>query len=262
MSIYSKEERDQIQKAYESMLADIRPHVHEPEQLAKIEQAYQYCLEQYDGKYLVSGKAYLFHLIEMARIAVLEVGRDADEGAEKIQASDCAGTVSLGMGGKPYAILFRAEVVDYQPLWFEATEEGTFTLEWETANATFHELTLVDNVTGTVTDMLARDSYSFEGSPDHYASRFKVVVGEWTQDDPDEPEPADEQAPFAFMMGDELVVNGEGTLQMFDVTGRMVLVAETTGTQSAIALPDVSAGVYVLRLGNQNGTRTQKIVLQ
>ncbi len=74
MSIYSKEERDQIQKAYESMLADIRPHVHEPEQLAKIEQAYQYCLEQYDGKYLVSGKAYLFHLIEMARIAVLEVG--------------------------------------------------------------------------------------------------------------------------------------------------------------------------------------------
>ena len=31
-------------------------------------------LEKYDGKYLLSGKASVFHLIEMARIAVVEVG--------------------------------------------------------------------------------------------------------------------------------------------------------------------------------------------
>ena len=74
MNTYAAEERSLIQKAYESMLEDIKPHVHDPQQLALVDDAYHYCLEKYDGKYLVSGKAYLFHLIDMARIAVLEVG--------------------------------------------------------------------------------------------------------------------------------------------------------------------------------------------
>ncbi len=56
------------------MLDDIHPFVNAPEHLALIDKAYQYCLEHYDGRYLVSGKAYMFHLIEMGRSAVLEVG--------------------------------------------------------------------------------------------------------------------------------------------------------------------------------------------
>ena len=71
---YTIEERKSIQKAYESMLVDIRPHVYDSQKLKVIEDAYQFSLEKYDGKYMVSGKAYLFHLIDLARIAVLEVG--------------------------------------------------------------------------------------------------------------------------------------------------------------------------------------------
>ena len=63
-----------IQQAYTSMLDDINPFVNAPEHLALIDKAYRYCLEKYDGRYLASGKAYMLHLIEMARIAVLEVG--------------------------------------------------------------------------------------------------------------------------------------------------------------------------------------------
>lgn len=63
-----------IQQAYETMLADIKPFVNAPEHLALIDKAYRFCLERYDGKYLVSGKAYMLHLIDMARIAVVEVG--------------------------------------------------------------------------------------------------------------------------------------------------------------------------------------------
>lgn len=63
-----------IQQAYEAMLDDIHPFVNAPEHLALIDKAYRYCLEKYDGRYLVSGKAYMLHLIEMGRIAVLEVG--------------------------------------------------------------------------------------------------------------------------------------------------------------------------------------------
>ena len=74
MASYTALEILSIQKAYESMLADISPFVTAPEHLALIDKAYRYCLEQYDGRYLVSGKAYMLHLIDMARIAVVEVG--------------------------------------------------------------------------------------------------------------------------------------------------------------------------------------------
>lgn len=74
MEGYSSLEILTIQQAYEAMLADIHPFVNAPEHLALIDKAYRYCLEKYDGRYLSSGKAYMFHLIEMGRIAVLEVG--------------------------------------------------------------------------------------------------------------------------------------------------------------------------------------------
>lgn len=74
MAGYSSLEILSIQQAYESMLDDISASVNAPGHLALIDKAYRYCLEQYDGKYLLSGKAYMLHLIDMARIAVLEVG--------------------------------------------------------------------------------------------------------------------------------------------------------------------------------------------
>ena len=74
MAGYTSLEILRIQQAYEGMLDDIHPFVNAPEHLALIDKAYQFCLEHYDGRYLVSGKAYMFHLIEMGRSAVLEVG--------------------------------------------------------------------------------------------------------------------------------------------------------------------------------------------
>ena len=71
-------------------------------------------------------------------------------------------------------------------------------------------------------------------------------------------------------MGNELVVNcgpstgsGAATLQMFDMMGRQVMSTTVSGTQTTTMLPDVTAGVYVLRLIDKtNGTRTQKIVIE
>lgn len=74
MASYTSLELLSIQRAYETMLADISPSVNAPEHLALIDKAYRYCLERYDGRYLLSGKAYMLHLIDMARIAVVEVG--------------------------------------------------------------------------------------------------------------------------------------------------------------------------------------------
>jgi GTP pyrophosphokinase len=74
MASYTSLEILSIQQAYETMLVDISPSVNAPEHLALIDKAYRYCLEKYDGRYMLSGKAYMYHLIDMARIAVVEVG--------------------------------------------------------------------------------------------------------------------------------------------------------------------------------------------
>jgi len=195
-------------------------------------------------------------------VAVLELGRTNEEGALKMRLGECTGRISLGYEGDDYGILFRTEIEDYQPLRFEATEAGTFTLTWNTANADFERLTLIDNIAGTETDMLLRDSYRFEATADQYASRFKVVIGDYKGiDEPEAPEPAEGPAEsFAFQMGDQLVVNGEGNLQVVDMLGRVVMTERLTSSQNMVGLPK-AAGVYVLRLTDGGGTRTQKMVV-
>ena len=71
---YTNEEKGIIAKAYHNMLEEIKPHITDPQHLELIDKAYHYTLEHYDGKHLVSGKAYMLHLIEMARMAVTEFG--------------------------------------------------------------------------------------------------------------------------------------------------------------------------------------------
>lgn len=109
---YTIEERNTIQQAYERMLTDIRPQVFDPQKLKAIEDAYHYSLEKYDGKYMISGKAYMFHLIDLARIAVLEVGL----GYRSVVASFLHGITykeHVGMDeieakfGKPIAVLLE-----------------------------------------------------------------------------------------------------------------------------------------------------------
>ena len=195
-------------------------------------------------------------------VAVLELGRDSDEGALKMRLGECTGRISLGYEGDDYGILFRNEMEDYQSLRFEATEAGTFTLTWNTANADFEALTLIDNIAGTETDMLARDTYCFEATPDQYPSRFKVVIGDYKGiDEPEEDGPSTGSGTFAFQMGDQLVVNGEGSLQIVDMLGRVVMTDQLSGSQNTIGLPK-TAGVYLLRLTGSNGMQTQKIVIR
>ena len=191
--------------------------------------------------------------------AVLELGRDNDEGAEKLRANDSKGWLYLHYNDNNYSILFRSEVENYQPLWFQAEEAGTFTLSWETANAEFEALTLIDNITGVVTDMLAKESYTFEGDPDQYLSRFKIVIGDYKDVEEQEgSEPVVASSAFAFQMGDELVVKGTGRIEVVDMLGRVIVSRDAACHVSTAGMP---AGVYILRLSNGKTVRTQKIVI-
>ena len=198
-----------------------------------------------------------------ADIAVLELGRGNDEGAEKLRANTSKGWIYLHYLDNDYAILFRTEVENYQPLWFEASEEGTYMLAWEMANAEFEDLTLIDNITGVTTNMLACDSYTFEATPDQYASRFKIVIGEYKDIEENEggTSTGSATATFAFVMGDDIVVNGEGRLEIMDVTGRVIL-CRNASHASAISKAGMTPGVYILRLTDGKKTKVQKMIIE
>lgn len=192
-------------------------------------------------------------------IAVLEVGRPENDGAKKLFVGTSNSFLYLRHDSEDYAILFRDLTMGSQPLYFEAKENGTFTLSWNTANANFSSLTLVDNITGMTTDMLANDSYTFEGNVDHYKSRFKVIFGRFTGIDEDMDTTSES---FAFFDGSEWIVEGQGSLTVTDMMGRTVYSTTLSNEQNRVNLNGLSQGVYLMRIADSNNTMVQKIVVK
>lgn len=192
-------------------------------------------------------------------VAVLEVGRPENAGGQKLRVGSATGRISLRHDNTDFGILFRDMNEGNQPLYFNAEEDGTFTLNWNTANANFSSLTLVDNITGVRTDMLARDSYAFEGRTSDYKSRFKILIGEFTDIEENEETVTNN---FAFFDGSEWVVNGQGQLTVTDVMGRTVYNGNLANEQNRVNLNNVAPGVYLMQVLNANGAMVQKIVVR
>ncbi len=192
-------------------------------------------------------------------VAVLEVGRPENGGGEKLRVGSATGRISLRHDNTDFGILFSDMTEGSQPLRFETQEDGTFTLSWNTANANFSSLTLVDNITGVNYDMLTHDSYEFEGRASDYKSRFKILIGEFTDVEENEETVTNN---FAFFDGSEGVVNGKGQLTVTDVMGRMVYTDNLTNDQNHVSLNGLSQGVYLMQVRNGNGAKVQKIVVR
>lgn len=194
----------------------------------------------------------------LSDVSVIELGRQENTGARKMNLSTGNGRIYLRHAGDDYAILFRDEVKDYQALQFEAAEDGVYTLRWNTANAVFSSLKLIDNITGVNYDMLANDSYTFEAKTSDYKSRFKIVIGECTGI---KEETADFHS-FAFFDGNDWIVTGQGQLDLVDVLGRTVCSERLTSDQNRVNFSGMVPGVYVLRVSDNNNVKVQKIVLR
>jgi len=63
---------------------------------------------------------------------------------------------------------------------------------------------------------------------------------------------------FAYQNGGNVIVRGEGELQVFDVMGRFVMSRKVSG-EEAFSMP--ASGVYIFRLLGEK-LRTQKIVVK
>ena len=71
-----------------------------------------------------------------------------------------------------------------------------------------------------------------------------------------------ENTDFAFISGGELFVLGEGYLQVFDILGHQLFAKQVSTPHSSFLTPNLTAGVYVLRLINGENVKAQKIVVK
>lgn len=149
-----------------------------------------------------------------------------------------------------FAIAYMDKNTTLFPVNFKAMTTGNYRIS---LNATddIRSLVLIDNMTGEKTNMLLEESYSFIGSPADKENRFMVRLEVRDSDDEDEQ--------FVYQYGNELIIDGEGTLQMFDVLGRVVLNEEVHGQR--VDVSNLTTGAYIVRLTGEN-VMTQKIVVR
>ena len=190
--------------------------------------------------------------------ATVEFDRPESGGGEKVKGLR-SGNASIGihLANKNYQIAFAPSGIQTVPVHFKAYENGNYTLSWSTENADFSYLHLIDNLTGIDLDCLQTGEYWFAASETDYLSRFKLVF-QYTGMDEHETEPES----FAFLFGDEIVVNGEGRVELFDLNGRRIMAETVSGPQGSIGKPNVASGMYLLRLTDNKRTHVQKLIIR
>ena len=172
-------------------------------------------------------------------------------GMEKYNLDDKHSQISLWQDGQSFAVAFVNEKNEI-PLDFKAVEDGTYTLNIELGNNDMEYLHLIDNLTGNDVDLLVSPSYTFEATISDYPSRFRLVLSNCE-------DAVGGNEPFAFISNGNIIVHQEGTLQIVDMTGRVVMLGNA---MNRISTNEMATGVYVLRLITANGVKTQKMVIE
>jgi hypothetical protein len=168
--------------------------------------------------------------------------------------------------GQDYAIAY-SEGQGEVPVNFKATKNGEYTITVNSEDVELGYLHLIDNLTGADVDLLSPSlraersnpdqpaSYTFTAKTTDYASRFRLVFSA-------NGDAEDDDETFAFINNGDIIVNGEGMLQVIDVLGHVCRDAMLASPGQRVSTAGMTPGVYVLRLINGNEVRTQKIVIQ
>ena len=148
--------------------------------------------------------------------------------------------------GEDFAIAEMSDNVKLVNIGFEAKKMGQYKLIIEAAGQ-FSYLHLIDKLTGKDVDLLLDNEYEFVGTPNDRRDRFVVYLDYMNNDNSEI---------FVYQNGDDIVVSGEGELQVFDVMGRLVATYRINGVET-IRKPE-KTGVYIYKMNE----KTQKIVVR
>lgn len=147
-----------------------------------------------------------------------------------------------------YAIADMPDNTSVINLGFEAMTMGKYTISLK-AKGQYSYMHLFDKLTGDDVDMLVEDGYTFIGSQSDRKDRFVLHLN-YNAANID-----NESDIFAYQSGSDIIISGEGELQIFDITGRKVM---TTAINGVEAINGLNNGVYIFKLEG----KTQKIVVR
>lgn len=175
-----------------------------------------------------------------------------DEGGTlpKYTLRDNSTIIYIPQADRDYAVV-KGSATNVFPVNFKTEDFGVYTLSSDIAGANVDYMHLIDKITGEDVDMLLEGEYSFVAAPVDREDRFilRLTYSGYFDNESDI---------FAYQNGSDIVVCGEGTLQVFDVMGRYVTSYEVNGVQSIQAMP---MGVYIFRMLGDD-VKTQKIYVR
>ena len=158
--------------------------------------------------------------------------------------------------GDDYAATTIYELAGSMPVHFKAIEDGAYKITIETKSLEVSTMTLFDNFTGEEINLLESPTYNFKATANDDENRFKLIfdcnytgLNENYTDDT-----------FAFQSDNDIIVNGEGLLNIYDVMGRLVASYQLNGSKR-ISVSTFNTGVYIFKLIGENA-QTQKIVVR
>ena len=168
--------------------------------------------------------------------------------------------VSVWHDGKDWSSVTIEAATGELPVNFKATENGTYTILVNVNGLKVDYLHLIDNLTGADVDLLVPKlvegpaTYTFTSKTTDYESRFRLVFSAQSTESVEGQDPT-----FAFVSNGNIIVSGEGILQVVDMMGRIIYCRDAKSCVSTAGMP---SGVYVLRLIQGDKVKTQKIVIE
>ena len=151
-----------------------------------------------------------------------------------------------------YGIMNFNTAIDEIPLYFDAKEMGTYTLTFD-VKGYYENLYLLDKMTGEKINLLLENEYEFMANSNDIAERFIIKM--------DNSQQTTDNSHFAYVSGEELIINAEGTIQIIDVMGRMIYSNNVESSNNRINVSDFNRATYVVRVINENGVKVQKLIL-
>lgn len=189
---------------------------------------------------------------------VIEFDHSSFDGAEKWGSMvTTAPSLYIPYQDKDYSILLLAtDRASSIPFSFEAGINGSYTLDLSFATDEYSFLQLEDLQTGIKTDLLSQTSYSFNATTEDPSARFRINFAFM-----DIEEIGNESSTIAYLANNSLIIptlNGEAEIQIIDIQGR--LINTYSATSSFNRELNLVKGVYIVRIIDETGVRSQKIV--
>ncbi|MBE6335827.1 MAG: T9SS type A sorting domain-containing protein, partial [Lentimicrobiaceae bacterium] len=116
----------------------------------------------------------------------------------------------------------------------------------------FEELYLLDKEKGNKVNILEED-YTFIATTADDAERFVLLKNNGQQ--------TTDNGHFAYISGEDLIINAEGAVQIIDMMGRVVYSIDVTSDNSRINVSGFDNAAYIVRVVNEEGVKVQKIIV-